>query len=271
MAVVDKKTEVDVNGKPAVEAEQVQEVPARPNRDAYQKMFAEDYPDVNFDDKEARYGKMVEDRKRYKQLSESGRKLSGTLGKHRWMAAMWQDLSEDEEGALDPFTWMAKNGVDIQRAIEDEEYRKQINQYLSEWQQKQEENEAVNSEREENLKSSGQALDDLSRELNLSDEQCDRLWEHMFKEVIVPGWFGEVSKDTWKMALHAMNYDQDIANAREESAMQARNEKHANKVKNFNDSKVPPSFSQGRGQRATPAPKKSNGMMGFDEMKKYGY
>jgi hypothetical protein len=53
--------------------------------------------------------------------------------------------------------------------------------------------------------------------------------------------------------------------------MQARNEKHANKVKNFNDSKVPPSFSQGRGQRATPAPKKSNGMMGFDEMKKYGY
>ena len=86
MAVVDKKTEVDVNGKPAVEAEQVQEVPARPNRDAYQKMFAEDYPDVNFDDKEARYGKMLEDRKRYKQLSESGRKLSGTLGKHRWMA-----------------------------------------------------------------------------------------------------------------------------------------------------------------------------------------
>ena len=184
---------------------------------------------------------------------------------------MWQDLSEDEEGALDPFTWMAKNGVDIQRAIEDEEYRKQINEFLNEWQKKQEENDAVNAEREENLKASGQALDELSRELNLSDEQCNRLWEHMFKEVIVPGWFGEVSKDTWKMALHAMNYDQDIANAREESAMQARNEKHANKVKNFAEGKVPPSFSQGRGQKSQPAPKKSNGMMGFDEMKQYGY
>ena len=271
MAVVDKKTELDVNGKPVVEAEQTQEVPARPNRDAYAKMFAEDYPDVDFEDKEARYGKMLEDRKNYKAISESGRKLSGTLGKHRWMAAMWQDLSEDEEGALDPFTWMAKNGVDIQRAIEDEEYRKQINQYLAEWQAKQEENEAVNAEREENMKASGEALAELSRELNLSDEQCNRLWEHMFKDIIVPGWFGEVTKDTWKSALHAMNYDQDIANAREESAMQARNEKHANKVKSFDESKVPPSFSQGRGQKSTPEPKKKSMSMDFSDMKKWGY
>jgi hypothetical protein len=225
---------------------------------------------VDFEDKEARYGKMVEDRKNYKQLSEAGRKLSGTLGKHRWMAAMWQDLSEDEDGALDPFTWMAKNGIDIQRAIEDEEYRAQINQYLAEWQTKQEENEAVNAEREENLKASGQALDELSKELNLSDEQCDRLWQHMFKEVIVPGWFGEVSKDTWKMALHAMNYDQDIKNAREEAGMQARNEKFQNKVKSFEEKKVPPSFSQGQGQRTAPKPRKS-ASMDFDEMKQYGY
>ena len=52
-----------------------------------------------------------------------------------------------------------------------------------------------------------------------------------------------------------MNYDTDIANAREESAMQARNEKFENKVKSFDEGKVPPSFSQGSGQRVS-APKK---------------
>ncbi len=271
MAVQNKKTEVSVGEAAKNEAPQAQEVQPRPNRDAYQKMFAEDYPDVDFEDKEARYGKMVEDRERYRKLASSGRKLSETLGKHRWMAAMWQDLSEDKDNALDPFTWMAKNGVDIQRAIEDEDYRKQINDYLAAWQEKQEQNEAAEADREENLKASGVALDQLSKELGLSDEQCDKLWEHVFRDIIVPGWFGEVSKDTWKAALHAMNYDKDMANAREEAALQARNEKHANKVKTFDEGKVPPSFSQARGQKVSKKPKNNGGVMSFDEMKQFGY
>ena len=82
--------------KPTNSAEAEKVVDERPNRSAYQKMFNEDYPDVDFEDKEARYGKMVEDRQNYKKMMDSGRKLSSTLGKHRWMAAMWQDLSEDE-------------------------------------------------------------------------------------------------------------------------------------------------------------------------------
>jgi hypothetical protein len=71
--------------------------------------------------------------------------------------------------------------------------------------------------------------------------------------------------------MHAMNYEQDITNAREEAAMQARNEKHANKVKTFDERQVPPSFSQGQGQQVTPKPKKKSMSMDFDEMKKYGY
>lgn len=70
--------------------------------------------------------------------------------------------------------------------------------------------------------------------------------------------------------MHAMNYDQDIKNARDEAAMQARNEKFANKVKSFDETKVPPTFSQGRGQRVTPKRRKSMSM-DFDEMKQYGY
>ena len=31
----------------------------RPNRDAYKKAFSEDYPDMDFEDKEARYGRML--------------------------------------------------------------------------------------------------------------------------------------------------------------------------------------------------------------------
>ena len=57
-----------------------------------------------------------------------------------------------------------------------------------------------------------------------------------------------------------MNYDTDIKNAREESAMQARNEKFENKVKSFDEGKVPPSFSQGSGQRVAPKKQKNESL-----------
>ena len=62
--------------------------PATPNRDAYKAAFGEDYPDVDFENKEERYGKMVEDRKKLKSYRESGQRLNDTFSKNRWLAAM---------------------------------------------------------------------------------------------------------------------------------------------------------------------------------------
>jgi hypothetical protein len=77
------------------------------------------------------------------------------------------------------------------------------------------------------------------------------MWEHFWDDVFAPAFQGKVSKDTWVGLMHAMNYDSDIKNARDEAAMQARNEKHANKVKTFDEQQVPPSFGQGSGSRAS--------------------
>ena len=234
----------------------------RPNRAAYAKMFAEDNPDVDFEDKEARYGRMAEERENYRALSKSGKGLSEALDKNRWLGAMFQDLAENPD--KDPISWMYDNGIDVQKAMEDEEYRKGVAEALAKQQQKQVEGEEAAKKKDENIERSANELDALSRELGLSDEQCDRMWMHLFQDVIVPGMDGEVSKDTWKMVHHALNYDQDIASAREEAGMQARNEKHANKVKTFDEEdKIPPSFNQGRGQKAAPSKKKNEGLMVF--------
>lgn len=261
MAEIEKKTEVDVNGVPAVEAEQVKEVPSRPNRDKYASMFGEDNPDVDFEDKEARYGRMAEERENYRNLKKAGSGLSQALDKNRWLAAMFQDLANNPD--KDPISWMYDNGIDVQKAMEDEEYRTKVAEGLAQFQQRQVDNEALAQEKADNLEKSANELDALSKELGLSDEQCDRLWSHMFENVIVPGMDGTVTKDTWTMALHAMNYDTDVANAREEGAIQARNEKHQNKVKNFEERQVPPSFSQGQGQRVTPRAEKKESLMDF--------
>ena len=261
MAEIKKKTEVDVNGVPAVEAEQVNEVPARPNRDRYAAMFAEDNPDVDFEDKESRYGRMAEEREKYRNYRDSGKKLSGILDKHRWVGAM---LMDDEEN---PLVWMAKNGIDIKAALDDPEVMQKVTDGFAEWTQKQAEGEAAEAAKDEAIAKSIEELDALQAEVGLSDEQKQRMLEYFWDEVWLPAWRGEVSKDTWTAIMHAMNYDQDMANAREEAALQARNEKHANKVKTFDERQVPPTFSQGQGQRVAPRQQKKESMMDF--VKKY--
>lgn len=252
MAEIKKKTEVDVNGQPAVEAEQVQEVPARPNRDNYSAMFAEDNPDVDFEDKEARYERLAKDRDDLRKLRKSGKAFSGILDKHRWMGAM---LSDEE---TNPLVWMAKHGIDIKAALDDPETMQKVTDAFDNWTQKQAEGEAAEQAQGEAIAESLDALAGVQQEYGLSDEQMDRLWNHFWDEVYLPAFQGKVSKDTWVGLMHAMNYDTDMANAREEAAMQARNEKHANKVKTFEEKNVPPTFGQGAGGRVTPPTQKKD-------------
>ena len=220
--------------------------PSRPNRDKYSAMFAEDNPDVDFEDKEARYGRMAEEREGYRRLRDSGRKFSAILDKHRWLGAM---LADDE---TNPLVWLSKNGIDIKAALEDPETLSKVTEAFDGWTQKQADGEAAEQAKDAAIAKSVEALDAVQQEFGLSDEQKNRMFEHFWDEVFLPAFAGEVSRDTWVSLMHAMNYDQDMANAREEAAMQARNEKHTNKLKNFDESQVPPTFGQGSGGRIAP-------------------
>lgn len=235
---------------------------ATPNRDAYKEAFSEDYPDVDFEDKESRYGKMVEDRKRLKSYQRSGQKLNDTFNKNRWLAAMVQDISESDDPDYSPIDWMADHGIDIGEAMEDEATRKKVSEKIAQFQKTQLEGEQEKQERQENFVKSAEAL----RSLGLDDDQANEMWVDFFTNVVDPALRGEVSAETWKMIQKGKNYDDDIASAKETSAMQARNEKLTNNVKKFDD--MPPSLSQGgAGQTTTKKKKRSF----FDDLKEAGY
>lgn len=213
-------------------------------------MFAEDNPDVDFEDKEARYVRMAEEREDYRKLRKSGTEFSGILDKHRWLGAM---LADEE---TNPLVWLAKHGIDIKAALDDPEVMNQVTEAFDGWTKKQADGEAEEQAKDAAIDESLNALASVQQEYGLSDEQFDRMWENFWDEVFAPAFQGKVSKDTWVAQMHAMNYDTDMQNAREEAAMQARNEKHNNKVKTFDEQQVPPTFGQGPGGRV--APQKQN-------------
>lgn len=242
---------------------------AHPNRDAYAKMFAEDYPDIDFEDKEARYGKMSEDRQRYRELSESGRGLSQALSNNRWIGAMFQDLAKNPD--QDPITWMYAHGVDVNKAFEDEEYRDKASKALLDFEKNQSEGEknrkAAEQECSDNLEQSMNNLRELQQEEGFDDDEANKIWDFAFGDVLGNMLKGLINKETFKLLRRGMNYDGDMANAREEAGIQARNEKIKNGLKTFDEETVPPSFSQGTASQQAPKPKKTGGF--FDDLKNY--
>lgn len=235
MAEVKKKTET--GGMAA------QEQP-RPNRDAYKKMFAEDYPDMDFEDKEARYGQMLNDRNQLRNYRESGKQLNSMLDKNRWLAQVLQELANNPD--INPLEAIAKSGIDINEAMKDDETRQKVADKLAEYQQKQLEDERENEQRTRNLENSAKAL----QSIGVTNEEASELWASFFSDIVDQALMGVVTAETWQMLMKAKNYDADIKTAKEQSAMMARNEKMQNNVKNFSQN-LPPSLGQGTNQTAT--------------------
>lgn len=248
-------------GQTPAEAQPTEE---RPNRSAYAAMYKEDYPDADFEDKESRYGNLINDRKRLREYTEAGRGLSDLMDKQPMIGAMINDLRENPD--MDIFEWLAKNGIDIQEALQDDEYRKKISQLIAEKQAKQAEGKKHEAEVEENLQSNaGENLKKIQQKYGFDDDTASQMFVDLFQKVVNPAFDGEVSTEVWDMIYKGLHYDDDVASAREEGGMQARNEKMQNRVKNF-ESEVPPTLSQGGNGKAKKEEKKPGF---FDDLQDY--
>lgn len=209
----------------------------RPNRKAFSGRFSKRHPDIDFEDKEARYGAMNDDADRLSAYEENGASLSKLLDSNKWIAAMMVDCSKK---GMHPLEWMASQGIDIKAALDDEEVSKKVAEQITKFQENLAEQAKHKQEVDDNIQKSA---DDLFA-LGLEDEEAKDLWQKVWA-VIGDAENGKISSDTWKLFQKGYGYDSDIASARDESAMRARNEKIQNKVRSSASEVIPPSLSTG--------------------------
>lgn len=237
------------DGNPAVEE--------RPNRKAFSERFAKRHSDIDFEDKEARYGAMNEDADRLSDYEKYGSALSDMLGSNKWLAAMVLDCTKK---GMHPLEWMASQGIDIKAALDDEKIGKKVAEQIANYQQKVAEQEKHSEELNNNLQKSYEDLISLG----LSDDEAQDLYKKVWA-VIGDAEQGKISPETWKLFKNAYSYDSDIASAREESAMQARNEKIQNKVRSSASENIPPTLSSGSAGNAPAKPKQQKKKSDFFE------
>lgn len=245
-------------GSPNVTAQPPQQE-ERPNRKAFSERFKKRHNDIDFEDKEARYGAMNDDADALSAYEENGKALSEMFDNNRWLAAMAMDLKDNPD--LNPIEWMAKQGIDIKAALDDEETGKKVAEQIAKFQQ----DSADQAKHEEELKSNLQVSADAMEELGLDDDAKLDLWEKFFK-VVGDAEDGKVSAETWKLFKNAYSYDDDVATARSEGAMQGRNEKIQNKLRTSEKPEVPPSLStSGGGSPMQKKPKRSSFFEGLED------
>lgn len=222
-------------------------VDERPNRTAFSKRFSKRHSDIDFEDKEARYAAMNDDADALDKYEKSGQALSKMLDSNKWLGAMVLDVTRK---GIHPLVWMASQGIDIKAALEDEELSKKVADQIVKFQEKVAEQEKHSQQLDENMKKSYEAL----LNLGLSEDEANDLYGKVW-DVIQDAEEGNISSETWNLFKNAYNYDSDISSAREEAAMQARNEKIQNKVRSSATEGIPPSLSSS-GAGNEPAKKK---------------
>lgn len=232
---------------PAEAATDEAPVDERPNRTAFSKRFSNRHSDIDFEDKEARYAAMNDDADLLGRYEESGKALSKVFDKHKWLAALAMDMEKNPDD--NPFDAMARMGIDVKTLLDDPEGGKKLAEILAKH------NEDVAEQNEATEKVTDNMRKSLERLMKLYPDDAQDMWSQIY-EIHDKVESGDISDDIWKMLHNANNYDSDISSARDEAAMQARNEKIQNKVRSSANEGIPPSLSSS-GAGNAPAKKKT--------------
>lgn len=244
---LEKMNAEDATQQEAPAEQETPPVDERPNRTAFSKRFSKRHSGIDFEDKEARYAAMNDDADALDKYEKSGQALSKMLDSNKWLGAMVLDVTRK---GIHPLVWMASQGIDIKAALEDEELSKKVADQIVKFQEKVAEQEKHSQQLDENMKKSYETL----LNLGLSEDEANDLYGKVW-DVIQNAEEGNISSETWNLFKNAYNYDSDISSAREEAAMQARNEKIQNKVRSSATEGIPPSLSSS-GAGNEPAKKK---------------
>lgn len=232
---------------PAEAATDEAPVEDRPNRKAFSDRFKKRHADIDFEDKEARYAAMNDDADLLGRYEESGKALSKVFDKHKWLAALAMDMEKNPDD--NPFDAMARLGIDVKTLFDDPEGGKKLAEILAKHNEEVAEQNAAADRNFANMQKSYERL------MNLYPDEVDDMWSQIY-EIHDKVESGDISDDIWKMLHNANNYDSDITSARDEAAMQARNEKIQNKVRSSANEGIPPSLSSS-GAGNAPAKKKT--------------
>ena len=234
---------------------QGEETPKKSNRDTFMERYKADFPDDNYEDEEAVYGRMNERNADYDRLRNNDNNFRKLVNEHPEYGGMVADMM-DGRNSIESFLGRFSKD-DIVAAYDDPEMAKKLADAQAEWLKKQDDSKKLQEEGDANIQNSIGELNAYAQENGMDEAGATELWGKAldFAGDALKGIF---TKEFFDFLHKGMNHDNDVAAAREEGEIAGHNAKvQTQMAKGKGPEGIPPTFDGGQGGvAAEPKPKR---------------
>lgn len=220
----------------AVGSEQA-ETPSVSNRERFMSHVREKYPDVDYDDEDARYGAYNDYfdamDSRTRELEQSDEGMRNLFSRDPRVADIMIDIAKGEDPAIafyrayPDYINQDLSDPDVAARLAEENKKR-----IEELQAEEEEKQRTGKEREDKQQAAGELISEYATENGLSDEEIGGIVS-MFVTIANEGITMDVSRETLDLIRKGLGYDGDVAKAREEGSIEGRNERIGREKKRF--------------------------------------
>lgn len=207
------------------------------NKGKFFERMSKKYPEQDFSDEEALYGRINED---YDSYDAGMTERDDRIGKLEADRKQFSDLfSQNPKAARffsswvrggDPFIAMLKElGPELKDALEDPANAEEIAKAYKEHADRTAKNKQYEDEYQTNLAASLAEVDKLEQE-GMNPELLDQAIAAVFK-VATDASKGIITRETINIMAKSLNYDSDVANAEEEGVIRGRNQRIDEKLR----------------------------------------
>lgn len=181
------------------------------------------YPDRDFADDEAVFGQIDDD------YGEYDNELSGYREREKKFADMFSSdprsaslLNRWREGEDPAVELVRLFGMDVRDAIDDPEKQDKMAEANKEYLDRLAKEKELEDVYKDNIGASLESINALQAEMKLSDDDVDAAMELLIT-IVKDGVVGKFTTESIKMALKAINHDNDVATAEQEAEVRGKN------------------------------------------------
>ena len=225
-----------------------EETPKKSNRDTFMERYKADFPDDNYEDEEAIYGRMNERNADYDRLRTNDDNFRKLVNEHPEYGGMVADMMEGRNFIESFLGRFSKD--DIMAAYDDPEVAKKLADAQADYLKGLEDSKKLREEGDANIQNSINELNAYCEENGIDEQGATELWGKAldFAGNALKGIF---TKELFDLVNKGMNHDQDVEEARQEGEIAGHNAKVQTQLaKGAGPQGLPPTFDGGQGAAA---------------------
>ncbi len=199
--------------------------PVATKREQALERLRKKYPDDNFDDDEAIYGRIIDD------YDNGEKELSEYKGREKALSDLFtadprsaQFLTEWKNGKNPAVALVEMFGDDFIEELKDPKKQEELAKASKDFAQRVAKEKEYDELYQNNIEQSREELEQLQKEEGLTDDDIDRAMEFLVG-IMKDGIIGKFSRQSVLMALNAIDHDDDVNIARQEGVVEGKNTK----------------------------------------------